>query len=141
MKIALVCDWYAPRLGGIESQLDDLARELSARGHDVHVITATPGDATAPWPVHRLDVRLVPGWQVIRGPAPVRALDQLIARERFDVLHGHSLYSPLALAAMWLARERGLASVLTSHSLLDPAARFGLRSLARARPWGRWPNV
>jgi glycogen synthase len=154
MKIALVCDWYAPRLGGIESQLGDLARELRARGHDLHVITATPAGSGAPArrrpddddddddvPVHRLDVPLLPGWRVIRGRESLRALDDVVARERFDVLHGHSLYSPLALAAMWLARRRGIASVLTSHSLLDSASRFVLRSLARARGWGRWPDV
>jgi glycosyltransferase involved in cell wall biosynthesis len=59
MKVALVCDWYVPRLGGIETQLADLADALRARGHEAHVITATPGP-TLPH-VHRLGVPLVPG--------------------------------------------------------------------------------
>ena len=44
-KIALVCDWYLPRIGGIEHQLRDLQRQLAARGHDAQIITATPGPA------------------------------------------------------------------------------------------------
>ncbi|HYC53205.1 MAG TPA: glycosyltransferase, partial [Gemmatimonadaceae bacterium] len=43
MKIALATDWFAPRQGGIETQLVGLARGLGARGHQVDVITATPG--------------------------------------------------------------------------------------------------
>ena len=69
LKVALVCDWYAPRLGGIETQLADLAATLRARGHEPQVITATPDDgaaAAAPGVVvHRLGVPLVPGWQVV----------------------------------------------------------------------------
>src|SRR5581483_7957474 len=34
MKIGLVSDFYAPRIGGLELQMRDLARELAARGHD-----------------------------------------------------------------------------------------------------------
>ena len=31
MKYALVCDWYAPRIGGLEMQMRDLARRAEAR--------------------------------------------------------------------------------------------------------------
>src|SRR6185436_9960260 len=44
LKVALVCDWYHPRVGGIERHLQDLAGELVTAGHDVVVITPTPGD-------------------------------------------------------------------------------------------------
>ena len=35
MKVALVCDWFPPRMGGLEIHLRDLARELERRGHPV----------------------------------------------------------------------------------------------------------
>ncbi|HZS37015.1 MAG TPA: glycosyltransferase family 4 protein [Polyangia bacterium] len=142
MKIALICDWYAPRVGGIESQLVDLGRELRARGHEPHVITATRGlDEIGGVPVHRLDVPLLPGWDVIRDRSTLPVLERLVERHRFDVLHGHSLYSPLAHAAMRIAERRGLASVMTSHSLIDRAGIVLLRSLNRAGKWGAWPDV
>ena len=43
MKVALLSDCYPPRTGGIESQVGDLAAQLARRGHDVEVLTATPG--------------------------------------------------------------------------------------------------
>jgi hypothetical protein len=62
MKMALACDWYAPRLGGIETQLYDLAEALRARGHTPEIIAATPGPSLpSPIVVHRLDVPLLPG--------------------------------------------------------------------------------
>jgi glycogen synthase len=141
MKIALVCDWYAPRLGGIETQLADLAEALRARGHEPHVITATPGIAQPPYRgvvVHRLGVPLVPGWQVVRNRRALDALHALFARESFDVVHAHSLYSPLAHAATWLAQLVGVPSLLTSHSLVDRAASFALRTCVPG--WAAWPT-
>jgi len=72
-KIAIVSDWYLPRIGGLELHVRDLARELNARGHEAHVITSTPEDQASQFigmshrareadgfPVHRLPVRLIP---------------------------------------------------------------------------------
>ena len=44
MKIALVSDWFVPRVGGIEMQMRDLALALMARGHDVRDICGVPGE-------------------------------------------------------------------------------------------------
>ena len=35
MKVALLSDCYPPRVGGIESQVSDLAHQLAAAGHEV----------------------------------------------------------------------------------------------------------
>ncbi|MBO3146449.1 glycosyltransferase, partial [Dermatophilus congolensis] len=43
MRIALVSDVFLPRLGGIEVQVDRLARGLVSAGHEVVVLTITPG--------------------------------------------------------------------------------------------------
>ena len=45
MLIVHVSDCYAPRTGGIESQVGDLASRQAAAGHEVHVLTATLGVA------------------------------------------------------------------------------------------------
>ncbi len=136
MKIALVCDWYAPRLGGIESQLADLADALRARGHEAHVITATPGPQQRH--VHRLGVPLVPGWRVVRSRRALDALHALLAQQAYDVVHAHSLYSPLAHAATYLAQLIGVPSVLTSHSLVDGASSLLLRAFVP--DWAAWPT-
>src|SRR5699024_7516036 len=43
LRIAIVSDCYVPRLGGIEMQAHDLARNLVAAGHEVVAITPTAG--------------------------------------------------------------------------------------------------
>ncbi len=61
LKIGLVSDCYVPRLGGIEMQVHDLARNLQLAGHEVVVITSTPGpDLVDGVRVHRMDVPLLP---------------------------------------------------------------------------------
>lgn len=134
-----MCDWYAPRVGGIESYLRDLAVKLRAAGHRPEVITATPGaddrqdDGVV---VHRLPTPRLPGWDVIFTPSALARLRRLI--DGFDLVHGHSLYSPLAHASMFVARQRGIPSVLTSHSLLSPAGVLGFSAW---KAWARWPTV
>jgi glycogen synthase len=139
MKLAFVCDWFWPQVGGIENHIGDLARELAIRGHEVHVITSTPGPA-APR-VHRLALLRVPRWHVVADPRVLAALRSLFARERFAVVHAHSLQSVLSHAAMYVARELGIASVLTQHSVLGPRATFGFRALAVQTGWSTWPTV
>ena len=39
----VLTDCYPPRLGGIESQVRDLSRQLVLAGHEVEVFTATTG--------------------------------------------------------------------------------------------------
>ncbi|TLZ84992.1 MAG: glycosyltransferase family 4 protein [Methanobacteriota archaeon] len=40
MKIAQVTPWFFPHLGGVESHVRTLSRELATRGHEVTVVTS-----------------------------------------------------------------------------------------------------
>ncbi len=53
MKILLGSHHFYPSTGGIEIVSDLLAREFVRRGHDVRVVTQTPGNSTFPFPVIR----------------------------------------------------------------------------------------
>lgn len=118
MRIAIATDWFPPRRGGIESQLLQLSRRLSERGHDVHVLTSTPGaDADAGFRVHRLPGAL-PVVDAALSPSLVPALWQRLDAG-YDVIHAHvSVISPLGYAAAWRASALGLPSVVTFHSVL-----------------------
>jgi glycosyltransferase involved in cell wall biosynthesis len=141
MRIALVCDWYLPRIGGIESYLRDLARALLAHGHEPEVITATPGAPVVDGvTVHRLPLPRLPGWDVIFAPRTVERVRELLATGNFDLVHGHSLYSPLAHVTMMLAWRMGIPSVLSSHSLLRPAGVLGFDLCNGLAGWARWPG-
>jgi glycosyltransferase involved in cell wall biosynthesis len=141
-KIAIVSDWYLPRIGGLELHLRDLARELNARGHEAHVITATPGpDELDGIKVHRLDVPLMPGLATIRSKKALRPLEALFAREQYDIIHAHTALSPLAIGATCVAKKMGIPSVMTEHSVLRGAGLALLSTLHKIWGWADWPDV
>jgi glycosyltransferase involved in cell wall biosynthesis len=118
-RIALVCDWYHPRRGGIEAHLDGLATRLAARGDDVRVITSTPGPAEVNGvPVHRLDVPLVPFASVAGAPVS-QAIQRLLEQHRVELVHSHvSIVAPVGLGGGLAAHRAGLPSVVTFHSFV-----------------------
>jgi glycosyltransferase involved in cell wall biosynthesis len=139
LKIALVCDWYHPRVGGIELHLQDLARHLAAVGHDVVVITPTPGEPLVNGiRVRRIRAPLAPVFGFLMTPAGVRAIGETLADERVDVAHCHvSIISPAALGGSAVANRRRIPAVLTFHSIVP---RVDLLAQAANRAFGvsRW---
>lgn len=141
MKIALVCDWYLPRTGGIERHLGQLAAHLIAAGHDVTVITSTrgPADSDDGVRVERVPAWLLPKIGLAWTPPAFRRLGAILRAGNFDVVHTHSsLISPTAYAATYLAQKTGLPTVLTVHSIWGGFAKtFGALDLLFR--WTRWP--
>jgi len=119
----------------------DVGHELLRRGHDVRVITATPGLPLVDgmW-VSRLETRLLPRWGTVFRREALHALEEVLTDGNFDIVHGHSLWSPLAMMAMWAARRRGIACVLQSHSILDGTGIALFRALDRRLGWSSWPT-
>lgn len=128
MKIALVCDWYHPRIGGIERHLQDLSCRLTSAGHDVVVVTPTPGNPTVDGiRVVRVAAALAPRFEFLVTPGGIRSLGDAVAAERPDVVHVHvSIVSPAALGAARDAARRRLPLVLTFHSVVP-----NMRTLSR----------
>lgn len=124
MRVALACDWFLPRQGGIELHLRDLALSLREAGVDARIVTTTRGsDVVDGVPVHRVRTPLAPGAGFAFSPGMVVALDRLIRDEEFDVVHAHaSVVSPVAFAGAIAARRAGLPSIITFHSMLHRAS-------------------
>lgn len=123
MKVALLSDCYPPRTGGIESQVGDLGRQLARAGHEVEVLTATPGpeEAVDGVRVHRLVLGLPGGIPV--NPLASPAAREILEGRGFDVAHAHlGVVSPFAWRMVNVATELGLPTALTFHSVLGRAA-------------------
>jgi glycosyltransferase involved in cell wall biosynthesis len=120
MRVALACDWFLPRVGGVELHLRDLALALRAAGIDARIVTTTRGEPVVDGvPVHRVRTPLLPGAGVAISPGMLHEVEQLIRGEAFDVVHAHaSVVSPVALAGALAARRAGLPSLVTFHSML-----------------------
>jgi glycosyltransferase involved in cell wall biosynthesis len=148
MKVVHVSDCFLPRLGGIEIQLAELTRMEKAAGHEVEVITATPdrGDigrdnrANSGIPVHRVVAPLP--FELPVHPRMGHHLAALFRRLRPDVVHVHvGAISPFGWAGVRQAALQGIPTVVTVHSLWDPATCALYRLLDATVGWTRWPGV
>jgi glycosyltransferase involved in cell wall biosynthesis len=123
LKIALATDWFAPRRGGIEGQLLELAERLASRGHEVDVLTSTPGATNgaangAAFQVRALELFTLPTIGVAVSPALFHVLRKEL-RRGYDVVQAHvSVVSPVGYGAAIVARTLGLPAVVTFHSVL-----------------------
>ncbi|HXT16654.1 MAG TPA: glycosyltransferase family 4 protein [Gemmatimonadaceae bacterium] len=142
MKVALVCDWYRPRIGGIELHLQDLAKRLVDAGHDVVAITATPGEPVCDGiRVRRIDAPRAPRFGFLITRAGIRAVGHAIADEAPDVAHCHvSIVSPTALGGALHSVRRGIPTVLTFHSIV-PQTPLLARAVGTMLGSARWPAV
>jgi glycosyltransferase involved in cell wall biosynthesis len=124
VRVAIVCDWFLPRMGGIELHLRDLALSLRAADIDARIVTTTRGaESVEGIPVHRIRAPLAPGAGFAFTPGALRALDRVIREEQFDVVHAHaSVVSPVAVGGAIAARRASLPSVITFHSMLHRAS-------------------
>ncbi|MDO4899552.1 glycosyltransferase family 4 protein [Actinomyces sp.] len=146
MRVLIVSDCYAPRLGGIETQVRDLARNLLVAGHEPALVTATPTGADRGrsvedpdgFPVYRTTVRLPA--ELPLHPRAGRELAVLMARLRPDVVHVHTgVVSQFAWSGIVAARCAELPLAITFHCVLGPwaAACGALGPASPVRLWQR----
>ena len=104
-RIAHVTDVFLPRLGGIETHVDDLARHQRAAGLQADVLTPShAAGADAPW------VRRLSAGEARRAVAG------------YDLVHVHvSLCSPYGISAARAAARAGVPVLVTVHSMWSGA--------------------
>jgi phosphatidylinositol alpha-mannosyltransferase len=139
VRIGVVTEDYYPTYGAVSEQVHHFAREARRLGHSVKIVTGAVDDVP---PQERRDdvVRLGPSRRTLRGGGVARitggaglgaAVRDLLARERFDVLHVHAPLTPvLPLLALHNAR---VPVVGVFHAHLRPALllRLARRVLQR----------
>ncbi|CAM2741897.1 glycosyltransferase family 4 protein [Actinomyces slackii] len=146
MRVLIVSDCYPPRLGGIETQVRDLALNLRAAGHEPTVVTATPVgrergrsiETQDGFPVWRTTVPLPAELPV--HPLARREIGVAMDRLRPEVVHVHvGIVSPFAWSGIAAAQSRGLPLLITFHCVLGPWARAGALAgaLSPVRRWQR----
>jgi phosphatidylinositol alpha-mannosyltransferase len=102
MKIALVTPYDYPYPGGVTEHIRHLDREFRARGHDTRIIAPSTERQTAldanvikvtddvlPVPLNGSTARLT------LSPDVPRRVQEILNRERFDIIHLHEPAAPL----------------------------------------------
>lgn len=137
MKIGLVCPYNIARGSGVGEIIYATQAELIRRGHDVKIITPRPlgyneeeakrkhliflgNSADFNSPLHTM----------IQVSASVNAqIDEVLAREKFDVLHFHEPWVPF-LSRQILARSKAV-NVATFHATLPntPMSRTVIKAV------------
>lgn len=126
MRIAQVSPWFYPHLGGVESHVQSLSRELAARGHDVVVVTSRH-DPTIPEEEIFDGVRVVrvkPRAIVLQTPVAPRIRGALEAL-RPEIVHAHSPPPLSAHYASEVAEARGMPFAITHHCDVELPLPFG----------------
>jgi glycosyltransferase involved in cell wall biosynthesis len=102
MKVALASPYFHPHIGGVESHVMALAKELLKKGHRVTVFTSRhdPSLETRE-EVDGIDVRRVPMRAFLFQTPMTPKLVREIQKEDWDVIHSHS---PPPLTAYYAAK-------------------------------------
>ena len=130
-RIAMVCDFFHPRLGGVENHIWSLSHHLLRKGHKVIVVTHAYGkeykgvryfeggsSKSSPLKVYYCPILpLVDQDCLPTFTASLPLLRWIFIRERIEIVHGHQATSCLANESMAYANVLGLKSVYTDHSL------------------------
>ncbi|EIN09063.1 transferase [Punctularia strigosozonata HHB-11173 SS5] len=125
ISIAMICDFFHPNVGGVESHIYMLAAELIRRGHNVIVITHShpPDRVGIRWMLPCLKVYYIP-FPTIASSATLPNfftflpyLRTIVLRERIELIHAHASLSSLAHEGILHAHLMGVRTVFTDHSL------------------------
>ncbi|HDD31793.1 MAG TPA: glycosyltransferase family 1 protein [Thermococcus litoralis] len=123
MRVALVSDWYYPKIGGVASHMHHLAIKLKERGHEVAIVTnnRTTGKEED---LEKRGIELIKIPGIVSPLLEVNVTYGLKSSEElneflkdFDIIHSHHAFTPLALKAVKAGRAMRRATLLTTHSI------------------------
>lgn len=148
MRIAVVVACPFPSPQGSQVFVREMAENLAATGHEVHLVTYGQGSRFSRPGIRHHRARRLPGDDAMRsGPTLVKplldglmaaTLCRVIRRYRIDVVHAHNYEA--AVVALVARALTGAAVVYHSHNLLgDELPEYFDARLARAlaRAFGR----
>jgi 1,2-diacylglycerol 3-alpha-glucosyltransferase len=136
MRIAVVNNFYPPRVGGSAHLSDALAAAYVDAGHEVLVITAQYRGAPREEVRHGARVVRLPSWTMPKlgtavdfdiaialGPRNLRRVMRLLDDFAPDVVHQHGQFFDLTWMSGWWCRRRRVPALLSVHTRLESPSR------------------
>ncbi|PIP74759.1 MAG: glycosyltransferase family 4 protein [Candidatus Levybacteria bacterium CG_4_9_14_3_um_filter_35_16] len=127
MKIGFFTDGYKPQINGVAISVEECAKALAKRGHEVYIIAPSYPNLKKEKNVFRLrsitvhkkfNIRAAlvnPGTEVYK-----------ILRQDFDIIHGHT-GGPISMAGIEFAKLKKIPYVFTYHTFWDKYVHYFLR--------------
>jgi glycosyltransferase involved in cell wall biosynthesis len=124
MRVALVGDHYYPDIGGTPHYAFELSLRLAKLGIETVVIThAHPGrpeeEEIAGVKIKRVKGLVLHNPHHAASPSVFRRCHKYILDERFDMVHGLDIYSPMAMIVILFAHRHRIPCILTCHTVMD----------------------
>lgn len=124
MKIAYVCPFYTPAIGGVKQVVEELAERLVKEGHDVHVFTCDSDKNKRIWKknevINGVKVHRCPYWFKVANfayvwPSVYQKLKKENSFGKFDVIHTHIFGHLHVFLAALFAKLNNIKHVNTPH--------------------------
>ncbi|KAI5190678.1 phosphatidylinositol N-acetylglucosaminyltransferase subunit A [Nematocida minor] len=123
MRVAMMSDFFYPRLGGVENHILNLSKELKKLGHTVIIITnANTGVSGVRYvdgfKVYYLELFTLFGGSVFPTVlCSSMPIVELLLAEEIEIVHGHQC-STMAIEGIFHSRLLGIPTCFTNHSLV-----------------------
>ena len=132
MRIAVLNNFFPPRVGGSAHLSSLLAQKYADAGHSVLVVTCDYEGAPSVERIGKVDIERLPAWRLPRlgslvafdirftfRPRSIRRLFRLLDDFRPDVLHIHGQFMDLAWLGSHYASRRKIPVLLSVHTRLE----------------------
>ena len=127
LVLCMVCDFFYPKLGGVEMHIWSLSQSLLRLGHKVIVVTHDYKDRKGiRYMTNGLKVYHLPLWEMHDSctmPSFFFSLlplfRQILIRESVDIVHGHQASSAMMHECLMHANVMGYRTMYTDHSLFN----------------------
>jgi glycosyltransferase involved in cell wall biosynthesis len=144
MRVLLLTPLFAPRVGGLEIFVRQLARQLVFRKHDVAIVTSHGDevrgglDQVDGIPLLRIDAHAVMETRDMAGILRVQLELARFAREfAADVVHSHDV-GPVLWMYQRSARQLGAPLVVTLHNVMSRKLDSGLPVITKMLRGATW---
>ncbi len=125
MKIAQLSPYFYPHLGGVESHVLELSKQLIKDGHEVFVVTTQLEGTEAEDTVEGVPVKRVNPLFILFSTPIVPGVNKLLLNEDFDILHSHTPPPLMSFSGARAAQKKDVPFVLTYHCDLEIPNIFG----------------
>lgn len=119
MRVAVVTEWFDARGGGVAVHVKYLTEFLMRCSIEVEIITGcwNPEEIPINAPVRTIKGPKDPFFRLNISPWTSKEMREIIKKGDFDVVHAHHAFARMPLSALSIARDLGIRSILTTHTV------------------------